>query len=120
MIVSTKKVIDHNHLEFINQTSHSQRRAQRRAERQAKRRAALAAAEAALEESEKGVKDKKKKEDDKDILAENADLVEAVGQDKSFDSLSSFTDDIGDKVGSVGSEVSSGATVSQLAMGATD
>ena len=80
----------------------------------------MAAAEAALEESEKGVKNQKKKEEDKDILAENADLVEAVGQDKSFDSLSSFTDDIGEKVGSVGSEVSSGATVSQLAMGATD
>jgi hypothetical protein len=69
----------------------------------------LAAAEATLEESEKVAKDEKKKED-KDILAENADLVEAVGQDKSFDSLSSFTDDIGEKVGSVGSEVSSGAT----------
>ena len=79
----------------------------------------MAAAEAVLEESEKGAKDEKKKED-KDILAENADLVEAVGQDKSFDSLSSFTDDIGDKVGSVGSDVSSGATVSQLAMGASD
>ena len=48
-----------------------------------------------------------------DILAENADLVEAVGQDKSFDSISSFSADIGEKVGSVGSEVSSGATVSQ-------
>ena len=60
-------------------------------------------------------KDEKKKQtkDDKDVLAENADLVEAVGQDKSFDSISSFTDDIGEKVGSVGSEVSSGATVSQ-------
>ena len=58
-----------------------------------------------------------KNEADKDILAENADLVEAVGQDKSFDSISSFTDDIGEKVGSVGSEVSSGATVSQHAMG---
>ena len=83
----------------------------------------MAAAEAALEESEKGTKDEKKKKtekEDKDILAENADLVEAVGQDKSFDSLSSFTDDIGEKVGSVGSEVSSGATVSQLAMGAFD
>ena len=83
----------------------------------------MAAAEAALEESEKGTKDEKKKKtekEDKDILAENADLVEAVGQDKSFDSLSSFTDDIGEKVGSVGSEVSSGATVSQLAMGAID
>ena len=79
----------------------------------------MAAAEAVLEESEKGAKDEKKKED-KDILEENADLVEAVGQDKSFDSLSSFTDDIGDKVGSVGSDVSSGATVSQLAMGASD
>ena len=81
----------------------------------------MAAAEAALEESEKGTKDEKKKKtkkEDKDILAENADLVEAVGQDKSFDSLSSFTDDIGEKVGSVGSEVSSGATVSQPAMGA--
>ena len=80
----------------------------------------MAAAEAALEESEKGAKDEKKKttkKADKDILAENADLVEAVGQDKSFDSLSSFTDDIGEKVGSVGSEVSSGATVSQPAMG---
>merc|ERR1719350_323187 len=94
----------------LNKEERLKRRAQRRAERQAKRRAALAAAEAALEESEKGIKDKKKKEDDKDILAENADLVEAVGQDKSFDSLSSFTDDIGEKVGSVGSEVSSGAT----------
>ena len=79
----------------------------------------MAAAEATLEESEKVAKDEKK-EEDKDILAENADLVEAVGQDKSFDSLSSFTDDIGEKVGSVGSEVSSGATVSQLAMGAID
>ena len=77
----------------------------------------MAAAEAALEESDKVAKDEKK-EEDKDILAENADLVEAVGQDKSFDSLSSFTDDIGEKVGSVGSEVSSGATVSPLAMGA--
>ena len=79
----------------------------------------MAAAEAALEESGKGAKDEKKttKKADKDILAENADLVEAVGQDKSFDSLSSFTDDIGEKVGSVGSEVSSGATVSQHAMG---
>ena len=80
----------------------------------------MAAAEAALEESEKGIKDKKKKEEDKDILAENADLVEAVGQDKSFDSLSSFTDDIGEKVGSVGSEVSSGATVSQPAIAWSD
>ena len=77
--------------------------------------------EAALEESEKDAKDEKKKkkkkdekneEADKDILAENADLVEAVGQDKSFDSISSFSADIGEKVGSVGSEVSSGATVS--------
>ena len=76
--------------------------------------------EAALEESEKDAKDEKKKMKkdekneaaDKDILAENADLVEAVGQDKSFDSISSFSADIGEKVGSVGSEVSSGATVS--------
>ena len=75
----------------------------------------MAAAEAALEESGKGAKDEKKttKKADKDILAENADLVEAVGQDKSFDSISSFSADIGEKVGSVGSEVSSGATVSQ-------
>merc|ERR1719350_588011 len=94
----------------LNKEERLKRRAQRRAERQAKRRAALAAAEAALEESEKVTKDEKKKKEDKDILAENADLVEAVGQDKSFDSLSSFTDDIGEKVGSVGSEVSSGAT----------
>merc|ERR1719350_1896941 len=101
----------------LNLEDRIKRRAQRRAERQAKRRAALAAAEAALEESEKDAKDeeKKKKKDekneaDKDILAENADLVEAVGQDKSFDSISSFSADIGEKVGSVGSEVSSGAT----------
>merc|ERR1719350_1513305 len=67
----------------LNLEERIKRRAQRRAERQAKRRAALAAAEAALEESEKDAKDekKKKKEDDKDILAENVDLVEAVGQD---------------------------------------
>merc|ERR1719239_798197 len=71
----------------LNMEERIKRRAERRAERQAKRRAALAAAEAALEESEKGVKDEKKKED-KEILAENADLVEAVGQDKSFDSIS--------------------------------
>jgi hypothetical protein len=73
-----------------------QRRAARRAERQANRRAAAAKAEAEAT----------------DGLEENADLVDAVGQDKSFDSLSSFTDDVSTKVGSVGSEVSSGVTVS--------
>ena len=61
----------------------------------------------------KDEKKKQTKKDNKDVLAENADLVEAVGQDKSFDSISSFSADIGEKVGSVGSEVSSGATVSQ-------
>ena len=50
--------------------------------------------------------------EDSDLAEENADLVDAVGQDKSFDSLASFTDDVTTKVGSVKDGVSSGVTVS--------
>ena len=45
-------------------------------------------------------------------MIDNSDLKDVVGQDKSFDSLASFTGDVTDKVGSVGNSVSSGVTVS--------
>ena len=90
---------------YPNYNFFPQRRAQRKAERQTKRKAATAKAVAEALEAAK----------DEAIAAENADLAEEVGGDRSFDSLSSFSDDITTKVGSVGSDVTSGATVSHLA-----
>jgi hypothetical protein len=43
-------------------------------------------------------------------VVDNSDLDDIAGQDKSFDSLASFTGDVTDKVGSVGNSVTSGVT----------
>ena len=47
-------------------------------------------------------------------MIDNSDLDDIAGQDKSFDSIGSFTGDVTDKVGSVGNSVTSGVTVSLL------
>ena len=62
--------------------------------------------------------EKRKKEQTKkdlyEVFVDNSDLVDTAGQDKSFDSISSFTGDVTDKVGNVGNSVTSGVTVSLL------
>jgi hypothetical protein len=45
-------------------------------------------------------------------VLDNSDLEEVPVQDKSFESLTSFSDNVSEKVGSVGNSLSSGATVS--------
>ena len=60
-------------------------------------------------------KEKNKKEtlkDDLDAVYDNSDLEEVSGQDKSFESLASFTGDVSNKVGNVGDSVKTGVTVS--------
>jgi len=63
------------------------------------------------ERKEKRKKDKLAKDTEEEkLVIDNSDLKDVVGQDKSFDSLASFTGDVTDKVGSVGNSVSSGVT----------
>ena len=46
------------------------------------------------------------------MIVDNSDLEGVSGQDKSFDSIASFTGDVTDKVGNVGDSVKTGVSVS--------
>ena len=48
------------------------------------------------------------------VVVDNSDLEGVSGQDKSFDSLASFTGDVTDKVGNVGDSVKTGVSVSTV------
>jgi hypothetical protein len=79
-----------------------ERRKQRKKERQEKRK---------KEQKKDQKKDKTESQsDEKELEFDNSDLVDVVGQDKSFESISSFGQDVKDKVDSVGNSVSSGVT----------
>ena len=48
------------------------------------------------------------------VVVDNSDLEGVSGQDKSFDSIASFTGDVTNKVGNVGDSVKTGVSVSLL------
>ena len=48
------------------------------------------------------------------MVIDNSDLEGVSGQDKSFDSIASFTGDVTNKVGNVGDSVKTGVSVSSL------
>merc|ERR1719206_1012759 len=54
------------------------------------------------ERKEKRKKEHNKQNSEDDLVIDNSDLDDVVGQDKSFDSIASFTGDVTNKVGSVG------------------
>jgi len=62
------------------------------------------------ERKEKRKEEKNKKIKQEELVVDNSDLDDVVGQDKSFDSIESFAGDVTDKVGSVGNSVTSGVT----------
>ena len=68
------------------------------------------------ERKEKRKKEHNKQNSEDDLVIDNSDLDDVVGQDKSFDSIASFTGDVTNKVGSVGNSVTSGVTVSRFSL----
>ena len=68
------------------------------------------------ERKEKRKKEQNKQNTEDDLVIDNSDLDDVVGQDKSFDSIASFTGDVTNKVGSVGNSVTSGVTVSVFSL----
>ena len=78
-----------------------------------------------IKEKKKELRKKERKEKNKkggetvardeiDVVFDNSDLEDVSGQDKSFESLASFTGDVTDKVGNVGDSVKTGVTVSLM------
>ena len=59
-------------------------------------------------------REKKKDSDNSEEVVDNSDLEGVSGQDKSFDSIASFTGDVTNKVGNVGDSVKTGVSVSLL------
>ena len=62
---------------------------------------------------------KEKKDSEKgeiEITSNNSDIEDLESEDKSFDSISSFTGDVTNKVGAVGDNVKSGVSVSFRSM----
>ena len=57
-------------------------------------------------------REKKKDSDNSEEVVDNSDLEGVSGQDKSFDSIASFTGDVTNKVGNVGDSVKTGVSVS--------
>ena len=76
-----------------------------------------------IKEKKKELRKKERKEKNKNsgnseeeevVVVDNSDLEGVSGQDKSFDSLASFTGDVTDKVGNVGDSVKTGVSVSTV------
>ena len=65
-----------------------------------------------LRKKERKEKQNKTEKNKTEVTSINSDIEDLESEDKSFDSLSSFTGDVTNKVGAVGDNVKSGVSVS--------